>query len=516
MQRQRRARRLIVADSVMARWHGDNYQARIFWENAFNLLLPHSCVVEVTFEANGPKAFDDVVVKYDPPVARSGPERVSAEYHQVKWHVQTGGRFGYEDFVDPDFIGAQTFSLLERLQQARQTAPSSARFAFLTTYRIKDGDPLSELISGHDKTLLIERLFDGTTDRSRMGKVRKRWRDHLKLTTDDELKAVVSGLRVLDGHRSLEELRSEINLKAQVVGVLACNATDSDFRYDELARQLKIRQLSALNRETFLQLCRDEGLLVERTAEPDPFLPIAIRSFLGPAADIVGAAPDDTLLLTDDFRQRYLQEDREWQRDIRPKVETFLRIAVRKSARLRLILDAHASIAFLAGAVLDLKSGVQTQLVQKGRVGARTWRADDGSAVKGACFDIVGEPVGAGCQIAIAISVSQSAVAQARAYVTAQLPEVGKLISFALPTGPGQQSVVGGEHAAALAEQISNHLRMIKADDPDAVVHIFAACPNSLLFFLGQHHQGIAPCIVYEFDFDRRAHKTYQPSFIID
>lgn len=505
-----------MVDAVTARWHGDNYQARIFWENAFNLLLPHSCVVEVTFEANGPKAFDDVVVKYDPPVARSGPERVSAEYHQVKWHVQTGGRFGYEDFVDPDFIGAQTFSLLERLQQARRMAPTSAHFAFLTTYRIKDGDPLAALISGHDKTLLIERLFDGTTDRSRMGKVRKRWREHLKLATDDELKAVVRGLRVLDGHRSLEELRAEINLKAQVVGVLACNAAESDFRYDELARQLKVRQLSALNREAFLQLCRDEGLLVERPAEPDPFLPIAIRSFLGPAADIVGAAQEDTLLLTDDFRQRYLQDNREWQRDIRPKVEAFLRDAVKKSARLRLILDAHASIAFLAGAVLDLKSGVQTQLVQKGRVGARTWRADDGSAAKGARFDIVDEPLGAGRDIAIAISVSQPATAQARAYVAACMPEVGKLISFAMPTGPGQQNAAGGEHAAALAEQVSNHLRTVKADDLDAVVHIFAACPNSLLFFLGQQHQGIAPCVVYEFDFDRRAHKTYQPSFVID
>ena len=505
-----------MVDAVTARWHGDNYQARIFWENAFNLLLPHSCVVEVTFEANGPKAFDDVVVKYDPPVARSGPERVSAEYHQVKWHVQTGGRFGYEDFVDPDFIGAQTFSLLERLQQARKTAPSSAHFAFLTTYRIKDGDPLAVLISGHDRTLLTERLFDGTTDRSRMGKVRKRWREHLKLENDDELKAVVQGLRVLEGHRTLEELRSEINLKATVVGLLACTAAESDFRYDELARQLKVRQLSALNREAFLQLCRDEGLLVERAAEPDPFLPIAIRSFLGPAADIVGAAPENTLLLTDHFRQRYLQDDREWQRDIRPTVEAFLRDAVKKSAKLRLILDAHASIAFLAGAVLDLKSGVQTHLVQKGRVGARIWRADDGTAARGARFDVVDESVGAGREIAIAISVSQSAAAQARAYVRAKLPDAGTLISFAMPTGPGQQSVAGGEHAAALAEQISNHLRVVKADDPDAVVHIFAACPNSILFFLGQQHQGIAPCIVSEFDFDRRAHKTYQPSFAID
>ena len=70
--------------------------------------------------------------------------------------------------------------------------------------------------------------------------------------------------------------------------------------------------------------------------------------------------------------------------------------------------------------------------------------------------------------------------------------------------------------AAALAEQVSYKLKDIKVDDVDAIVHIFAACPNSLLFFLGQQHQNIAPVIVYEFDFDREAHKTYQPSFIID
>ena len=505
-----------MADAPVARWHGDNYQARVFWENAFNLLLPHTCVVEVTFEANGPKAFDDVVVKYDPPVARSGAERVSAEYHQIKWHVGTGGRFGYEDFTDPKFIGAQSFSLLERLQQARKTAPASARFTLLTTYRVKDGDPLAALISGNDRTLLIERLFDGTTDRSRMGKVRKRWREHLKLASDDELRTVVRSLRVVDGYRSLEELREQINFKAQAVGVLACNAADSDFRYDELARQLKVRRLNSLNRESLREFCREEGLLMDGAVAPDSLRPIAIRSFLGPAADIVGAAPEDTLLLTDDFRQRYLQDDREWQRDIRPKVESFLRAAVKKSAKLCLILDAHASIAFLAGAVLDLKSGVQTQLVQKGRVGAKTWQADDGSAANGECFEVAEELLGAGREIAVAISVSQPTTAQAREYVVTQLPDVGKLISFTLPTGPRHQSVTGGEHAAALAEQVSNYVRTLTADDPDTVVHIFAAAPNSMLFYLGQHHQAVAPCIVYEFDFDRRAHKTYQPSFIID
>jgi hypothetical protein len=192
-----------------------------------------------------------------------------------------------------------------------------------------------------------------------------------------------------------------------------------------------------------------------------------------------------------------------------------LREAVKRGGgKLRLILDAHASIAFLAGSVLDLKSGVQSQLVQKGRVGTKIWRADDGGS--GPAFVASEEKLGDGSDLAVAVGVSQSVNAQARAYVAGNLPNVGKLLSVSLPGGAGQQSVSGGQHAAALAEQVSNYVRSLKADAPDAIVHIFAACPNSLLFFLGQQHQGIAPCVVYEFDFDRRGSKTYQPSFIID
>ena len=419
-----------MANSVVPRWHGDNYQARIFWENALNLLDDTSCVVEVTFEADGPKTFDDVVVKYDPPVARSGPERIAAEYHQVKWHVTYAGRFGFEDFVDPAFIGATTVSLLERLRDAKQTAPHGSRFAFVTIDRVKDGDPLAELISGHDKSLLLERLFDGTTNQSRMGRVRRLWREHLQLVDDEALRAIIASLRVLEGHRSLDELRTNINLRAQVVGMLTQSDTNSDFRYDELARQLKVRGLNGLTRATLEQLCCEEGLFASRQDQDPSVVSVAVRSFLGPASDIVGASPDNTLLLTDDFRQRYLRDELEWQADIRPKVETFLREKVRTSSgRLRLILDAHASIAFLAGATLDLKSGVFTELVQKGRVGSQTWRADDGSASSGAALEVAVHDFNEGRRdIALAVSISQSTEAQTRAYVASKLPDVGRLV----------------------------------------------------------------------------------------
>lgn len=504
-----------MADAVIARWHGDNYQARVFWDNALNLLNPRHCVAEVTFEADGPKSFDDVVVKYAPPIPGSGPERVPAEYHQVKWHVQQGGRFGYTDLTDPAFIGAAKFSLLERLHEARRTAPAGARFSLITIDRVEDGDALAELISGNDNSLLVEKLFDGTTDRSRFGAVRKAWREHLGLNTDHDLQRVVDGLRIFDGYYSLDTLKERVALKAQLFGVHGFDELSSDFRFDALAHALKVRRMSALTRDQLVAFLVEEGMMVDKAKDGGEYLHVAIRSFLGPSADIAGAAPDDTLLLTGEFRQRYLRDDLDWQRDIRPKVERFLRAETRKSASIRLTLDAHASIALLAGAILDLKSGIRLELVQKGRLGSQTWRADDASATGAGSLDFTVTDVGSGDEIAVAVSITQPTDAQARAYISKHLPQVGRLVSCGFPGGPGQQTVRGGEHAAVLSEQLSNKLREVRSN-PDARVHLFAACPNAFLFYLGQQHQGIAPCVVYEFDFDRQAHKTYQPSFVIE
>ncbi|MDR7114460.1 SAVED domain-containing protein [Caulobacter sp. BE254] len=503
-----------MADAVTPRWNGDKYQARVFWHNALHMLATDSVVVEVTFEADAPKAFDDVVVKYDPPIAGSGPVRVPATYHQVKWHVELGGRFGYKDFIEPDFIGATSVSLLQRLREAKKIAPAGAQFDFVTTYRIHDDDPLSPLLSGTDRSILIDRLFDGTTDRSKTGKIRKLWREHLGLASDDELKAVVSGLRIFDGQLSLDELRAQVNLRAEVVGALTCR-NNSDFRYDGLAQALKSRRLNSFTRETLRAILAEEGLLAEVAPLADAPLPVAIRSFHGLAADLSIASPENTLVLTEAFNQRYLRADRSWQDDIGPRVSTFLAEAARRSGKLRLSLDAHASIAFLAGSVLDVKSGVDTTLVQKGRVGSREWRADDGTGAGAARLVVTSTALGKGRDIAVALGVSRDAEKETRAYVAKSLKGVGKLLTFTMPSGPGQQVVAGGGHAAALAEQIANQVRDSR-EDPDAVVHIFAACPNSVMFFLGQEHRGVAPCVVYEFDFDRRGNKSYQPSFVIE
>lgn len=175
-----------MANAVVPRWHGDNYQSRFFWIHAASLLDPERPeVVEVTFEADGPKAFDDVVIRYDPGRPRaSGPGRVTVDYHQIKWHVDSSGRFGFKDLVDPSFIGATSVAILQRLKAAKAQAGDAAAFHLITTDRVTDGDPLSELISPVDGSLRLQVLEQGKTDASRMGEVRKIWRHHLELTSE--------------------------------------------------------------------------------------------------------------------------------------------------------------------------------------------------------------------------------------------------------------------------------------------------------------------------------------------
>ncbi len=504
-----------MANAVVAPWQGNNYQARVFWLNALNLRARETCVTEVTFEASAPRAFDDVVVRYDPPIPGSGPTRVPADYQQVKWHVAAGTPFGSADLVDPGFIGAERVSLLQRLRAARSDAPAGSRFSFITVSGIEREDPLWDLISQNDHTLLLDRLFDGTGKRSRMGRVRTLWREHLALDSDDALRGLLESFRILHSQPSLEQMRDAVNERARSVGLATCSAEASDFRYDELIRQLTARGLNGLTRASLDRICGEERLIVAPAPVADAFLPVAIRTFLGPAADVSGAAPDNTLLLTDLFRQRYLQEGQDWQRNIRPRVEEFLHDAVRRSPRLRLILDAHASIAFLAGAVLHVKSGVDVELVQKGRAGgSRVWRADDGKS--GPSLEVDAGSSGPGSGILIGVGLTHDVAPEMLRFAQQAGLNRGAVLNFRPATGPSGQAVAGGAHAAAIADLIAREVRATRGTNPDRLAHIFAACPNALLFFLGQHHQAVGPAIIYEFDFDRRGTKTYQPSFVID
>lgn len=499
-----------MANAVEAGWHGHDYQARFFWIKASALRDDDQThVVEVSYEADGPKAFDDVIVHYHPPRNSSTcPNRIPVDYYQIKFHVCIGGRFGFADLIDPAFIGATTVSVLERLKQAKQTAPPNAAFTLVTTDGVKDGDPLGMIISSVDHSLRLDRLFVGG-DRSKMGKVRKLWRDHLKLTSDAELQDVLDGLHIAANSPSLEQLRETVNLRFRSVGLITCSST-VEFRFDAAARALKTKGLNRFNRKDFDDLCREEGW--HRTDPQEEFRNVSLRSFSDGPNDKLDAHPDYSLSLLSHFGERHLQPGVDWTSNIQPIVENFLERIRGGQERIRLFLDVHTSIAFLAGTGLGLKSGLFVEIIQKGRSGPTVWRSDEGTSGPGCMAEV--NTIGTGEDVALVVSLSHNAIADVHDYLTKSLPEVGRIIHITPQAGPGQRTVASGAHAASLADEVAKAVKDARIPIT-ASLHIFVTGPNAFTFFLGQHRQAMGRCVLYEYDFNRRVDGSYHPTFRI-
>lgn len=498
-----------MANAVEAGWHGHDYQARFFWIHASALRDPDQThVVEVSYEANGPKAFDDVIVRYDPPRISNGPHRIQVDHHQIKFHVTVGGRFGYRDLADPAFIGATRFSILERLQQAKKTALNHSAFTLVTVDQITDNDPLKDVISAADHALRFDKLFVGG-DRSRMGKMRKYWRDHLTLSSDDELREVLAGFHITSGYKSLSQLREEVNVKFRVSGLITCHDA-SEFRFDAAARALKVKGINKLDRAGFEAWCMEEKW-IRAHADPE-FTNVALRSFSDGPADHLDATSENTLSLLQHFDVRHLLPGADWHEHIQQSVEEFLKSVKQRTKRVRLYLNVHSSIAFLAGTIFALKSGIEVELVQRTRANTSVWRSDDDSS--GSMWNTDLTTVSDKSDIALIISLSRNAAEDVRDFISRSLPDVGRIFHLSPTTGTGQLRVTGGCHAAALADAAAETVSAARLP-MGAQIHVFTSAPNAFCFFLGQHREAMGPCILYEFDFGGKIDKSYHPTFRI-
>ncbi|MFS8146916.1 SAVED domain-containing protein [Rhizobium sp. BR 249] len=499
-----------MADAVIANWDGHDYQARFFWIHASGLRDPEKAhVVEVSYEADGPKGFDDVVVRYDPGMESRRPFRIMTAHHQVKFHVNQAGRFGYADLIEPDFIGAEKISILERLRDAVKKAPAGSTFTLVTTDRIFDDDPLNGLIRQSDKALNTDKLFDGTTDRSAMGKIRKLWREHLGLNDNDELKAIVETFHIIDCYHSLEAMRENVDLYFKLVG-LAAGGNSLEYKYDGAARKLKATQRNVLTRQTFEEICVEQGWIKPPLA--DNRKNISIRSFSDGPTDYLDAAPENTLSLHHMFDVRHLQPGADWNTDVRPAVEEFIFRVRETDKNIRLFLDSHSSVAFLAGALLGFKTNTHVELNQKGRGPTTVWRADDDKTGPRAVTSVI--DIGDGPDVAVAVSFSRDAIADVEEYVRAKVPDIGRILHVVPENGTSQKSLVGGEHAADLADQIAGAVKALRPAF-GARRHFFISGPNAFTFFMGQHRDSMGPVTLYEFDFKGVVDGSYHPSFRI-
>ncbi|MBN8995367.1 MAG: SAVED domain-containing protein [Rhizobiales bacterium] len=500
-----------MTQAVTVRRDGDSFQARMFWLKATGLLDPAGPIAKVGFES-GPGGFDDIWVEYDPPILDQEGKPLRREHIQCKWHV-TPDSYGYMQVADPEFINANARSLLQRALAAQRGYASEgegARFQLVTNWRINREDPLRKLVNERSHTLRVDMLYAGATDRSAMGQVRKFWREHLGIDEAD-LRFLARTLAFSETGDSLEALRERLDLHFRLAGLRRVPLGESAFIYDDVVFQWAAQGRLEFTRGNFRGQCEKEGLIGE-AGEGRPRI-YGVKSFEH-ATDRLEDRCTKVLNLVPNFAERQIRPDADWRLDLYPALKTFLLDAAKEGERLRLVLDAHLTLSFAAGSVLNIKSGRMIELEQR-TLGKRIWAPDDLPADPAWPQWVFSEETldSGGEDIVVAVGLTHDVAPAVRAYVSANLPAASRFLAVQLSTGPGARSVMCGRHAFDLAEALTGQIKAIReASGRGGRVHLFMAAPGAFSFFLGQRQTAIGPLTLYEYDFEGNRGGSYQPS----
>lgn len=484
---------------------GFRFQARKFWSKAAWLLAKDSHIIKVGFEM-GPKGFDDIWVEYDPkkcPSERSvNPLR--RQHIQCKWHASPS-TYSHMDLIDPEFINATSASLLQKVHAAQRIHAPDGRgmeFQLLTNWRVSD--PLSKYIFQRSKTIRLDPLF-ARTDRSEAGQIRKVWREHLGID-DDALKIVLPTLALRECSMSLEELREHLNGMFLGLGLRCMH--EGTFAYDEVVFNWMAQGLQEFDHHILRDACDREGLLHD--AQPRQIV-FGIKSFTHPIDDLDDRC-EKVLDLIPNFDERLIRDQQAWATDLYPALKSFLLDSAKNTTRFRLALDAHVTLAFAAGSVLNVKCGRDVELEQ--RVGdIRLWkRGDSQPDASWAIWAFESEvlnPAGEGQ--AVAVSLTHEICADVRAYLATAMPNTRRLLIARPSVGVGSRCVVSGQHAMNLSESLCQRIAQAQAAGREPI-HLFIAGPNAFAFFLGQQQIFLGKTTLYEFDFEGLHGRSYVPS----
>ena len=167
--------------SIKARQDGDEYQYLYFWYYAMKMFNPNEGIEKIEFESDERRYFDDFVVFYKKEYYPKDylNNSISKEFFQIKYHVKNTKLLSIDNLINEKYIDAKT-SILERLKILHEDFNHEViHYIFISTHDIDPNDELYKIISNEEGQILLETLFDNTTKRSKMGKIREKFTNHL-------------------------------------------------------------------------------------------------------------------------------------------------------------------------------------------------------------------------------------------------------------------------------------------------------------------------------------------------
>ena len=190
-----------MANQVVARLQGDDYQHLYTWFQVLQLLMPQRQVAKVIVEDEGAGSIDDVTVLHEED--SDFPDR----YYQVKYHVDQRSAYSVDLLTEQNGNGK---SLLQKWYRSwnnlMENRPGkNVEVHIVSNWGWADDDVLGAVVSGQTNTL-TESFFNAS-DRSNIGSLRRTISSHLR--NERKVSQFMQSLRFQFGYSCWKQLADQ-------------------------------------------------------------------------------------------------------------------------------------------------------------------------------------------------------------------------------------------------------------------------------------------------------------------
>lgn len=495
---------------IAARIDGDDFQGRLFWIRAAELYTDPPRLSRIAYEYDQTIGVDDLVVFYHPPGVPDGPEQYDVDAMQAKFHVDHKGAYSSAFLMEVP-TGSKR-SLLQKMHAGYiglRAAGHQCRLILVTNWGWDDADDLAKSIRADGK---LPEAFFSVGPGTKLGKIREAWRVHLGVdasTLADFARRLRWHLSFFASHLQVDYLAS----KLQNAGLRPPDPTKRVNPYDDLIRKLLCeRQAIEVNADQLREICRRENLLLSESSDRLGRR-VGLRSFIR-WAETMEADCIDYTCIAKHFDGRYIRDPALWNGSVYSEVVDFLQKVVREGVADEILLECHLTLAYLAGTQLPTKCGLSVAPVQKGPRGRQAWRPDETTdSLPGWSQSRIDDANGSADVVAV-LSVTHAIGEDVLNYCQRVGLRPAAFLELIPGNGIGPSSILGPDHARKLAVEALANVRGVRgAFGRVTHVHLFAAAPNALLFFLGQTAGDLLqPVKLYEHDWEGVQGGLYLPS----
>lgn len=495
---------------IAARIDGDDFQGRLFWIKAAELYTDPPRVARIAYEYDQAVGVDDLVLFYHPPGIPEGQEQYDVDALQAKFHVDHKG--AYSSAFLMEVPAGSTHSLLQKMHagyRALRAAGHQCRLILVSNWAWDMADNLAKSIRADGR---LPEAFFSESPGTKLGKIREDWRVHLGMDAS-ELADFGRRLRWHLFYFASNLQADYLASKLQNAGFRPPDLTKRVNPYDDLIRKLLCeRHAIEVDAAQLREICRRENLVLSEC--PDHLRRrVGLRSFMR-WAETMEADCIDYVCVAAHFEGRYIRDPASWNESVYANVVEFLQKVVRERVAEEILLECHLTLAYLAGTQLPTKCGLSVAPVQKGPRGREGWRPGEKTDLLPGWSQSRHDDANGSADIVVALSVTHAIGEDVRTYCQQVGLMPAAFVELVPDNGVGPSSILGPDHANKLAVEALTHVRGVRgALGRAARVHLFAAAPTALLFFLGQAAGDLLqPVQLYEHDWEGVRGNLYLPS----